>query len=174
MLRPLITLLMTLLTAALMTGCGFALRGNVDLPAGVEPIYIAGVSSGDKLAVELRNLLTASGIELTEEAEQAQYQLAILEQRKARRSASLGEGARVAEYQLIEIVSYQLLDEKGALVLGPNKITERKIMPNDPNKVVSTAAEETILRREMLQNIAAKIARQLRAFDYDIQPSGAH
>ncbi len=154
------------LTTLMITACGFQLRGAVDLPEGVEPIYISGLSSSGQLAIEMRNLLNAYGIDLTNNADEANYQLVILKQDSDRRTASLGEGARVAEYQLIESVSVELRNEKGVVVLGPNNITERKIMPNDPNKVVSTGEEERLLRREMLQRLAAKVARQLQAFDY--------
>ena len=152
--------------ALLLSACGFQLRGNVDLPDGVEPIYIGGLNTSGQLSIELRNLLTAYGIELSSDSAQANYQILISEQKTDRRTASLGAGARVAEYQLIESVSFELRNKKGRTVLGPITLTERKIMPNDPNKVVSTAEEEKILRRDMLQQLAAKIARQLRAFDY--------
>jgi LPS-assembly lipoprotein len=155
-----------LLTVLVVSGCGFQLRGSVDLPKGVEPIYIADVGSSSQVVIELRKLLTAYGVTLTTEPKQANYQIAILEQRADKRTAAIGEGARITEYQLIETVSYQLLNEKKQTVLGPNTITERKIMPNDPNKVVSSSKEEAILRRDMLRNLAAKIARQLRAFKY--------
>ena len=159
-------LALVLLAALLTSACGFKLRGTVDLPAGVEPIYIGGLTPGSQLAIEMRNLLSAYGVTLTTDAAEANYQLIILEQNTDRRAATLGEGARVAEYQLIENVSFELRNEKGATVLGPNRMAERKIMPNDPNKVASTAEEEKLLRREMLQRLAAKIARQIQSFDY--------
>ncbi len=161
-----LTKVMGLCLILLLSACGFQLRGTVELPEGVEPIYIGGLSSSGQLSIELRNLLSAYGVELNRDAAQANYQLIILEQTTDKRTASLGAGARVAEYQLIESVSFELRNSQGSTVLGPHELTQRKIMPNDPNKVVSTAEEEKILRREMLQQLAAKIARQLRAFDY--------
>ncbi len=158
------------LTTLMITACGFQLRGAVDLPEGVEPIYISGLSSSGQLAIEMRNLLNAYGIGLTKNVDEANYQLVILKQDSGRRTAALGEGARVAEYQLIESVSVELRNEKGVVVFGPSNITERKIMPNDPNKVASTSEEERLLRREMLQRLAAKVARQLQAFDYSKPP----
>lgn len=148
-----------------LAGCGFQLRGQVDLPAGVEPIYIGGNSSSI-LSIEIRNLLSAAGIALSEDPVSANHQLIILEQDQDRRTASLDEQARAAEYQLIETIKFELRDQQGKTVLGPSKITERRIMPNDPNQVVSTGEEEQLLRREMAQNLAAKIARQLSAFKY--------
>ena len=157
---------LALLTTLTISACGFQLRGAADLPAGVEPIYISGLNSSSQLGVEMRNLLNAYGVDLTTEATEANYQLVISDQYTDRRAATLGEGARVAEYQLIERVSFELRNEKGVTVFGPNRITERKIVPNDPNKVVSTAEEERIIRREMLQRLAAKVARQIQSFDY--------
>jgi LPS-assembly lipoprotein len=158
--------LCTLSLIILLSGCGFQLRGSVELPEGVEPIYIGGLNNSGQLSIELRNLLKAHGVELSSDAAAANYQLIILEQQSDRRTASLGAGARVAEFQLIESVDFELRNKEGRSVLGPVNITERKIMPNDPNKVVSSSEEEKILRRDMLQQLAAKIARQLRAFDY--------
>ncbi len=159
-----------LLIMMISAGCGFQLRGKVELPEGVEPLLIGGIQSSDQLAIELRNLLGAYGVELTENASEANFQIHILQQKKDKRSATLGQKAKVAEYQLTEEISFELRNAKGQRVLGPNRLTERKIMPNDPNKVVSTRDEENLLRREMLQNLAAKIARQLRNFDYASQP----
>ena len=151
----------------LLSACGFQLRGNVDLPLGVEPIYIGGIDKTSQLAVELRNLLTSSGIQLSDQAADANYQLNVLNSLSTKRSTALGERALIIEYQLIETVNFELLNKNGQRVFGPNKITERKIMPNDPNKIVSANEEEKILRREMLQNLAAKIARQLQSFNFD-------
>lgn len=150
-------------------GCGFQLRGKVALPEGIEPLFIGGIAPSSQLAIELRNLLSAYGVELTETATDAKFKINILEQRKDKRSATLGQKAKVAEYQLTEELSFELRNAKGERVLGPKKITERKIITNEPNKVVSTKDEEDLLRREMLQNLAAKMARQLRNFDYDTQ-----
>lgn len=156
-----------LIIAIVSTGCGFQLRGKLALPEGMEPLFIGGIASNSQLAIELRNSLSAHGVALTETATEAKFKINIVEQKSDKRSATLGPKAKVAEYQLIEELSYELRSSRGELVLGPKKITERKIAPNDPNKVVSTKDEEDLLRREMLQNLAAKIARQLRNFDYD-------
>ena len=162
-------LIITIMTA----GCGFQLRGKVNLPEGVEPLFIGGIAASSQLAIELRNSLGTYGVALTETADDAQYKLNILKQKKDKRSASLGQNAKVVEYQLIDELSFELRNTKGERVLGPKTITERKILPNDRNKVVSSKNEEDLLRREMLQNLAAKIARQLRNFDYSAQTQPA-
>lgn len=153
------TLILSLLALA---GCGFQLKGQVNLPAGVEPIAITGVQSNSQLAIELRNIITASGIKLSEDVSTANTRLNIISDITDRRTAALGERARIIEYQLLQHVSFELLKKNNRVLLGPVDLTERKFMPNDPNKVVSSADEEQRLRREMSQNLAARIARQLQ------------
>ena len=157
------------LLLATITGCGFQLRGALDLPEGVEPIAITGVASNTQLAVELRNQLKANGVQLATKDGPYNYQLAVLDTDKDKITTAIGEAARTIEYQLIESIEFELLNNKGQRVLGPSKIVERRIMPNDPTKVVSTGEEEEILRREMLQNMAAKITRQLRAYKFSVE-----
>ena len=154
-----LTLLLTQLIA-----CGFQLRGAVELPAGVEPVYVEGKSSA--LAKVLNNQLSIAGVELTEEKAQANYRLVMLKQETDRRTTALGENATALEFQLIETLRFQLQDKTGRIVLGPNRISERRNMPNDANRVASSAEEEKILRREMRNNLAAKVVRQVTRFDY--------
>ena len=64
-----------LIITVISSGCGFQLRGKVELPEGVEPLFIGGIASSDQLAIELRNLLSAYGVALTEDATEANYQM---------------------------------------------------------------------------------------------------
>ena len=163
-------LLITSLLLTLLTSCGFQLRGSVELPAGVEPIFIGGNAANTTLGNSLKNQLRISGVELSEQVSQANYQLVLLEQKTDRRTTALGENATALEYQLIESLRFQLENKAGEIVLGPNRIVERRTMPNDANRVVSSTEEEKILRREMRNNLAAKVVRQLTAFDYTAKP----
>lgn len=162
----LVSKLLLISACLIASACGFQLRGSVDLPKGIEPIVITGINQSDAFYNTLNNLLNASNIQLADNISDANHQLNIVSRKQDKRTAALGDGARVAEYQLTETLVFELKNKKGEPILGPSSITERKIIPNDPNKVVSSGEEEKILRREMLQNLAAKLTRQLQSFDY--------
>lgn len=157
-----------MLAITIVNACGFHLRGSqaVTLPDGVEPIYIGGSNTNSPLHVELRRLLKAYDVRLSDKAVDSNHQLIVLEQSSDRRSASIGRGARAAEIQLIENVSFQLQNNQGEIIIGPEAVTERRILRNDPNQVASTSSEENLLRREMLSNLAAKVVRQVNAADF--------
>ena len=148
-----------LLGAVLLLGaCGFQLRGSIDLPAGMEPLY---VSAGEPLASQLNNALAINGVTVVASASEARHQLVILKQNSENRALSLGENARVAEYQLIETVEFIVRNRKGETVFGPVVLRERAVLQNDPDKVVSTGRERQLLQQEMRQNLAGQITRQL-------------
>ena len=158
--------LLVLAVALLISACGFQLRGSVNLPAGVEPIFIGGEHANSQLGIEVRNLLNGNDIELADTQDSANYRLIITERNSQIRTLSLGGGTTAAEYQLTETATFELLNKQAELVLGPRTITQRSILRNDPNQVLSSGQEEQLLRREMLANLASQIARQLGSFSY--------
>ena len=80
--------LLAIALSVLLSACGFHLREGINLPPNIEPLYISGAS--DQLGLELRNALTASGIELSEESAAARHILRIGEQHSDKRSSALG------------------------------------------------------------------------------------
>jgi LPS-assembly lipoprotein len=159
-------LIVSCLLVSLISGCGFHLRGKVDLPAGIEPFYIGARNTNDVIYIELNNIFNANGVTLTEDPTAANYQLVITKQKPDRRSTAVGIDGRTAEYQLLETATYELKDKKGRIASGPIEITERRILQNNPNQVISTESEEKLLRTEMKRNLARKMARQVSKFDF--------
>lgn len=166
--------LVVLLLCSLIASCGFHLRGSVDLPATAQPVFIQPSNTSKELYVQLRNLLREADIKLTDDATAAKMILVLDDQEQERRTVSVGTGVRAAEYQLFESVVYSLKSHKGKTLIGPDKLIEQRILPNNPNEVVSTGSEEAILRREMRQRLAEKIAWQLQAFDYQAAGNANH
>ena len=159
-------LLISILIVNLLSACGFHLRGNLDFPPGIEPFYISSANPNDRLHLELVNIFNASDIELAKRPDEANYQLVISSQKKDKRSTAIGNDGRIAEYQLIESVTFLIKDKSGQVVTGPNNMTERRTLQNNPNRVISTESEEQLIRDEMEKSLARKITRQLSKFDY--------
>jgi LPS-assembly lipoprotein len=154
------------LCTLLLSGCGFQLRGTLELPAGMEPLYLAGDGS---FTVELRNILLLNNIELAEDPSTANYQLRILKQEKTRKPISISGGSSIADFQLMQTVEFSLADKRGQLLFDPVTVKDQRILRNDPNQIASTNNEEQLIRKEMSRNIAAKIVRRLRGIN--IQPT---
>jgi LPS-assembly lipoprotein len=157
--RKTIKTLSILALLSLISACGFSLRGQMDIADSVEPVYISG-NDNSQLAIEVRNLFQLNDVSLTNKATEANYKLVLLKQSRDRRTLSIGANANAVEYQLIETAVFAIEDSQNKVVLAPKTLSERRIMRNDPDQVVSKGEEEAKLRREMQQNLAAKIVRQ--------------
>lgn len=151
------------LLLVLLPACGFQLRGQVDLPAGLEPVYVGGAYSNLGLGIELRRRLSAAGVDVTANIAQAKMLLLINKQETDWRTLAVGDGMLAAEYQLFESVVYEFRKPTGEIIFGPNKLVEQRVLPNNPDQVISTGEEEHLLREEMQQRLAAKIALQLQS-----------
>ena len=179
--------ILTIVSATFLVACGFQLRGDLNLPPEAEPISILTNNPYSSFSIALRNSLSSRQVKLADIIEPSieemadpelaaappktiatqGFQIKILGQRGERRVLTLGTGATVAEYQLIEEVTFDLRNPQGKVVMGPVTLSERQVLPNDPNKVVSTGQESSLIRQEMHSTLAQKVARQISRFDFD-------
>lgn len=151
-----------LLVALLVSGCGFQLRGAVTLPEGVDSLYVGGQDSNGDLAQKLRALLRGNNIEVVTSPGKASYSVILLESGSMRRTLALDSQARAAEYLLTETARFEVRDSSGALALAAQDLQEQRVMAYDPDNVTGKAEEESLLRQNMRDGLAAQIARRLR------------
>jgi DNA polymerase-3 subunit delta len=95
------------------SGCGFQLRGfgQGSHIGSVQIVAARTVSFTDTVTQQLRQ----SGVDVVDEGERARFVLEILSQQEDRRTLSVTELARTAEYELLIDVTYRALDAKGEL-----------------------------------------------------------
>lgn len=160
---------LSLCLSLLVSGCGFQLRGQLHLPESIKSLSIVSSSPYSPLNTALRNQLRGESVSFRKtndkQADDSQYQLHILEYTQNRRVLTLGLGSAAAEYLLMDTVSFELKNSSGQVVMGPVTLNEQKIVGNDPNNVVGSEQETSIIRAEMLRTLAANIIRQLMHFD---------
>ena len=97
----------------LVTGCGFQLRGNVDLPSDLKQISIVSENYSD-LVKNLIQSLSNSDIQVVDTSNKDLYRVKIVSEVFNRRQLSINITGRVNEYELIYNVIYQISspDEK--------------------------------------------------------------
>ena len=110
-----------LILCLLLTGCGFHLR-TWDLDANVSS---ARVTAEGRNALEepLRRNLRSSGVELVEE--DAHVTIALLSEQRSRRSISVTDQARAAEYETSLGIQYEIRGGDGRVLLAPSWIRAR-------------------------------------------------
>ena len=152
--------LLVLLAAALLTGCGFHLRGQAQLP--FETLHIPGSSP---LVVELkRNLAAASKTRLVDSPTDAQAVLGFTQEARDKVILSFSTAGRVQEYQLRYRVSFRVSDPKsGQVYLPTNEILLTRDVTYNDAQVLAKEAEEALLYRDMQSDMVQQILRRMVA-----------
>lgn len=148
----------------LLAACGFHLRQTSILPTALQPLYIGGKEGNGAMAQAMRKQLTSSDTAVTGNIAAARYQLLLLDENQDQRIVSLDRRGLVAEYGLITNVEFELRDQAGRRVLGPQTIETRRTVVNNPDNVTTTSEEIRLVRDDMVKILAEQIVRRLAAY----------
>ena len=150
--------LLTILLALTLTGCGFQLRGKLALP--FETLYVEGGAVADDLK---RALAHGSRARIVATAGDAEALLQITGEGREKRILSLSAVGRVREYLLVYRVTFRVADRQGRPMLAEQQIELRRDMTFDDAFVLAKAEEEEKLYRDMQADAVAQIVRRLNA-----------
>ncbi len=156
------TLVIIALSASLLNGCGWRLRGSLALPADLGAVHVSTRDTHGELITELTRLLRSSDIDIADSAAAGRYSIAVEQERNQRRTVSVGSNALAAEYELTLEADYRIVDNRAA---GEPQVpaTARVVRSFNfnVNDVTGAAAEERVIRAEMRRELAQKIIRRL-------------
>jgi len=155
-------LLLILLFAGL-TGCGFHLRGAVELPPALTEVAIQGTNPYGELGVVLRNGFSRVGGQVVESVQQAQSVVVITRESTQRRVLSVDNLGQATQYELEYTLGFRLDDPQGATRVGAQTINLRRQYNYDPNLALAKADEEARLVREMRQEAVRQMLSRLKA-----------
>ena len=143
----------------LLTGCGFHLR-TWDLDSNVSS---ARVTAENRNALEepLKRNLRSSGVNLVEE--DAHITIALLDEQRSRRSISVTDQARAAEYETSLAIQYEIRARDGGSLMQPRWIRALRVYRIDRNNLVGSSEEQALLEREMISDLVQQLMRSLDA-----------
>ena len=169
--RTLRSSLLILLCALLVASCGFQLRGSVDLP--YSSLYIA-LPESSRLRAKLTRIIGASSkTVLTDKAKGSQAILAISGDLLTRNILSLNAAGRVTEIELVRTISFRVYDPTGRDLIAPGQIVLRRDVTYDDNALLSKQSEETLLVKDMENDMIQQLMRRLAASKPEFAPATA-
>ncbi|WP_435627517.1 LPS assembly lipoprotein LptE [Candidatus Ferrigenium straubiae] len=148
-----------LLTALLLTACGFHLRGHAGMP--FDTLYLDATNSGTPFIAELRRNLETNKVKLVGSAEQADVVLNIVLEIPEKQILTLGGSGRVTEFQLRYRVSLRAYDLKGNDWVPAEEIILRRDFTYDDAKILAKESEEVMLYQSMRSDMVQQIVRRL-------------
>ena len=156
------TLLIFLLFS--LAACGFHLRGSQQTTAvEVAKVYVSSLGA-NKVAREVKLQLQGAGASAVASVGEAEYTLRLerenFDQTVLSVSATTG---KVEEYQITLTVTMSVVDASGKELLVGEGIRLARDFTFDEDVVLGKAAEEDVLRGDLIRQIAAQILRRLNA-----------
>lgn len=151
------------LLSAILSGCGFQLRGNYLLAPELQTIEFSSVDKFGELTRLVRQHLTINDVKLVKASDKAIPQMRILQDNLDRRTLSVFPNGQVAEYELIYTVRYQVLIP-GKDVQNFNFELNRDYQ-DDPDIALAKSRELSLMLREMRQEAATKILRDMASIE---------
>jgi len=157
---------LVLIQALWISGCGFHLRGSTPLPPSLSAIYVQH-QDAPMMESALIRAFTEQQIKPVQDKSEAQVIFLVSQERYQRRVLSVDATGGVQEYELIYAVNSSILNAKGEPLADPQTLTLRRELRYESAEVVAKAGEEQQLRSEMIADAARQIIRQLQFVEHD-------
>jgi LPS-assembly lipoprotein len=150
-----------LIVVLLSTACGYHLRGAYDLPKGMKSVFIQGGSPA--LREQLKTVMNLSSGQLAATPDKADVVLRVFKDDIERRVLSLSERGRSNDIELAGHLEYSVLDAKNGVLVEREPVDFRREYFNDQQDVIAKDNEETVIRKEMYQQVVRTIINRSRA-----------
>jgi LPS-assembly lipoprotein len=146
---------------SLLLGCGYHLRGSIDLPEQFKSLYLFGVSS--PLQTELQSLLRAANGHVAASPNQAGLVLKVMKEELRNRVISVGSAGKSSEVELAYYLRFQFFDNQEKPLLDEQTIELSREFFNDQTAVLAKDNEELLIRKEIYKQVARMLMLRAQA-----------
>lgn len=153
------TWLSLIFVALLLAGCGFHLRGQVDLPFA--SAYVDS-PAGSPLTEPLKRSLRDSGRAVAAKREEAEVVIRLSQPSRHKSILSLSGAGKVAEYRLEYKVTLAVQNAQGEDLLGASEVQLVRDLTYDDKYILAKEYEEAQLFQAMEQEVLRTLLRRLR------------
>ncbi len=153
--------LIALICAAALSGCGFHLRGSESAKLPYQTLHIALPDTAEinvGLQRQIRSIGTTQLIDSPKDAEAIFVQL---NESRAKSILSVNAQGRVREFRLILNYRFHVVNAAGKELVRPNEIGLYRDVRYDDSTVLAKNIEETLLWRDMTNDLVNQIVRRL-------------
>lgn len=156
----------TLLFALLLVGCGFHLRGMMDMPVWLNDVAIIVQDAHRDIQPLLKEQLEAYHIRICSNVSAAHYWLIIEQDHEQQQITSVSSSTTPRQYQMIYSIRYKLQKANGREIIPSSNIVLTRQLTVNSNRILGSNDEEVILKQEMRRDaviqILDRIGNQIR------------
>lgn len=153
-----------LLACCLVTlaGCGFHLRGSVEIPPSLNPLFIQA-PAGSPVRQAFDDRLAGSDVRLAATPAEAKLILRILSEERSSRVAAVDANGKILAYELHYLVRFDAVGADGAQRVPPQTMDLIRNFDNPDVEVLGKQLEEELIYQDFATDAADRILMRLRA-----------
>lgn len=166
-----------LMSALVLTACGFHLRGSVALPPSMQHMHVSG---GGDLSRILTRALTGSGVDVQEKGGPGIAELKITNARFSNDMLTISGYAQVTEYAVHYNVGFMVDDGAGKVLLPPQAIDMSRTYSYDSTNTIGSSGQVEEIQRglndDMVQAILFRLQAAAKHADmaqHEVEPASA-
>ena len=154
-------LLLAAVFAAVLTGCGFQLRGTLSGNLPYKTMMIA-LPDTSEVRVWLERYINAAGsTEIIDDPKLADATFQQLSDSRLKTILSVNTQGRVREYRLQLNYRFRVVNANGQILVPPNDVSLSRDITFDDSNVLAKDLEEGLLWRDMNNDLVNQIMRRL-------------
>lgn len=157
------TLSLFLLFSFIIAGCGFHLRGNVNLPTALKQLFIHSSNPYGPVTLQLKQILGHSGATLEEQPGPGIITLDLSNERYNQTTFSQSASSKTNQYTLYFALDYELQNNKGETLYGPKTIQTQGNYTVNEDAILTTSTQEDALRTELQKQAVYQLIEQLNS-----------
>ncbi|MBK1718039.1 hypothetical protein CKO27_10345 [Thiocystis violacea] len=160
--RSLVLIPLLALALSMQSGCGFRLRGGVEIPSGYHPIHIQA-AGGSPVGQAVRDLLAGSRVALTTNPAEARLTLRLLSENRASRVAAVDANGKTLAYELHYLVRFDAIGADGQRRVSEQTMDLTRTFDNPDVEVLGKQLEQEMIYEDFATDAADRILMRLRA-----------
>lgn len=156
-------LALLMLLAISLTGCGFHLQHETEVPARFKTMSYISYDPYGRLSREIKELLHDNKVTLMNNVTEQVPSLRMLSENLSRNTISIYQDGKAAEYQLVLTVKAQVV------IAGqqtyPISVRVFRTFFDNPSDALAKTVEQDLIENEMFKQAAKQIIRKLKSID---------
>lgn len=148
---------------AVLAGCGFQLRGDVELPAAMAKTYIDYRASDADLRRSLARALSLSGATVVTSPEVASAVLRLHSAAVRRRVLAKDAAGRPREYEIEVTLRYDVIDPEGRQITPLQDVQRRSNLLLDPSDPLTNAGDVDYVVQSLREDAIWEMLRRIAA-----------
>ncbi len=145
----------------ILSGCGFHLRGMIDMPRWLNHIAVIIEQAQRDLGPSLVESLQSYNLTIDSSPASAQYWLIVQHDNLQKNIASISSSTTPRQYELIYTVQFKLMQAKGRDIIPSATISITRQATINSDRILGSNEEEALLIHEMMRDAATQIINRI-------------